>query len=170
MTIENTLAKVDTDLAAGRLPVARQRLRGLVSSFPADLSLRVRLADVYRLFGESAQAGRWSYLDAGRSPEEVAAFEARYRHPADRMRALAWRGSEAAAETPFARAQLAAIRLAASQSSGKPADWDQAGSGADEPTEPGSVHDSLFGLGCMAGLIVCLALMCLGISTVISWW
>ncbi|MFF0060368.1 DUF6584 family protein [Streptomyces sp. NPDC005279] len=169
MTIENTLAKVDTDLAAGRLPLARQRLRGLVSSFPADLSLRVRLADVYRLFGESVQAGRWSYLDAGRSPEEVAAFEARYRHPVDRMRALAWRGSEAAAKTPFARAQLAAMRLAASQSAGKPMDWDRLGSGADEPTEPGSVHDVLFGLGCMVGLIVCLALMCIGISTVISW-
>ncbi|MFF9199053.1 DUF6584 family protein [Streptomyces sp. NPDC014779] len=45
MPLRETLARVDADLAAGRIPVARQRLRGLVSSFPYDLTLRRRLAD-----------------------------------------------------------------------------------------------------------------------------
>ncbi|HSX99653.1 MAG TPA: DUF6584 family protein, partial [Streptomyces sp.] len=30
MPLSETLARVDADLAAGRIPVARQRLRGLV--------------------------------------------------------------------------------------------------------------------------------------------
>ncbi|MFE5086694.1 DUF6584 family protein [Streptomyces mirabilis] len=34
MLLRDTVARVDADLAAGRVPVARQRLRGLVSSFP----------------------------------------------------------------------------------------------------------------------------------------
>ena len=46
----------------GLLPVARQRLRGLVSSFPNDLMLRRRLAEMYRLYGEPAEAGRWMLL------------------------------------------------------------------------------------------------------------
>lgn len=49
MPLRDTVARVDADLAAGRVPVARQRLRGLVSSFPNDLMLRRRLAEVYRL-------------------------------------------------------------------------------------------------------------------------
>ncbi|MEV8047330.1 DUF6584 family protein [Streptomyces griseoluteus] len=59
MPLRDTLARVDEDLAAGRVPVARQRLRGLVSSFPCDPAPRRRLAEVYRLYGEPAQAGRY---------------------------------------------------------------------------------------------------------------
>lgn len=167
--MEKTLAKVEADLAAGRIPLARQRLRGLVSSFPADLALRVRLAGIYRLFGEPAQAGRWSYLDAGRSPEEVAAFEARYPDPADRMRALAWRDPEAAAETAFARERLAEVRLEASRSLGRPVDWSRADSPADEPAAPGPATDVLYGLGCAAVVAAVLTLASIGLVTVIRW-
>ncbi|WP_426366127.1 DUF6584 family protein [Streptomyces sp. E-08] len=45
MSQQNTLSPVDADLAAGCAPLARQRLRGLVSSFPYDLMLRRRLAE-----------------------------------------------------------------------------------------------------------------------------
>ncbi|MGQ4381635.1 DUF6584 family protein, partial [Streptomyces sp. SAS_267] len=78
MPLRDTLARVDADLAAGRIPVARQRLRGLVSSFPNDLTLRRRLAETYRLYGEPAEAGRWMYLESDRDAVETAAFEARY--------------------------------------------------------------------------------------------
>lgn len=103
MPLRDTLARVDGDLAAGRIPMARQRLRGLVSSYPNDLTLRRRLAEVYRLYGEPAEAGRWTYLEEDRNEAETAAFEARYPTPMRRMRALAWRGPESLAETPFAR-------------------------------------------------------------------
>ncbi|MFF1508958.1 DUF6584 family protein [Streptomyces sp. NPDC058326] len=53
MPVPNTLARVDEDLTAGRVPMARQRLRGLISSYPQDLTLRRRLAEVYRLYGEA---------------------------------------------------------------------------------------------------------------------
>ncbi|MFI5758630.1 DUF6584 family protein [Streptomyces sp. NPDC051569] len=171
MTVEKTLAKIDDDLAAGRLPMARQRLRGLVSSFPADLTLRVRLAGVYRQFGEPAQAGRWGYLDAGRHPGETAAFEAHYRTPADRMRALAWHGPESAAGTAFARAELAAVRAAASESLGREVVWDRADPVLEEPPNPPSVTgDGLFIGGCVAVVLAVVALACVGIGTLIAWW
>ncbi len=48
---------------------------------PHDLTLRRRLAEVYRLYGDAAEAGRWMYLEEDRYAEETAAFEARHRSP-----------------------------------------------------------------------------------------
>ncbi|MET9802957.1 DUF6584 family protein [Streptomyces sp. NPDC006368] len=156
MSLIATLARVDADLAAGRVPMARQRLRGLVSSFPDDLGLRRRLAEVYRLYGEPAEAGRWMYLEEDRDADETAAFEARYRTPQERMRALAWHGPESLAGSRFAAEQLAAVRTACSDALGRPVDWDwDSASFAPEPEE-GKLVGFLAGAGC---LVVALAML-----------
>ncbi|MFG2200329.1 DUF6584 family protein [Kitasatospora sp. NPDC048715] len=49
------------------MPVTRLRQRGLAASYPAELTVRRRLAEVYHLYGEPAEAGRWAHLDADRS-------------------------------------------------------------------------------------------------------
>ncbi|MFF2776012.1 DUF6584 family protein [Streptomyces sp. NPDC058052] len=163
MPLRETLARIDADLAAGRIPVARQRLRGLVSSFPRDLTLRRRLAEVYRLYGDAAEAGRWMYLEEDRDTDETAAFEARYRSAARRMKALAWRGTEAEAATPFAAARLVAVRTACAGQVGHPVDWDDPESYADgleedEETTPApwTVRDVLSGIGCVVGALIVL--------------
>ncbi|MFD6417300.1 DUF6584 family protein [Streptomyces sp. NPDC060194] len=119
MPITETLGRVDADLAAGRVPVARQRLRGLVGSYPRDLEL----SGVYRAYGEPAEAGRWSYLAEDRDPDETRAFEERYATPLERMAALAWRGPAAEAGTAFAREQLAGVAEAAARQLGRGVDW-----------------------------------------------
>ncbi|ALO11022.1 hypothetical protein AQF52_5428 [Streptomyces venezuelae] len=132
MPLSNTLDRVDADLAAGRVPMARQRLRGLVSSYPYDLTLRRRLAEVYRLYGDAAEAGRWMYLEEDRDADETAAFEARYLSPAWRMKVLAWRGPEALAGTAVAEERLVAVRTACAEWLGHSVDWDDPASyGAD---------------------------------------
>ncbi|MBB1245207.1 hypothetical protein GL263_16740 [Streptomyces durbertensis] len=148
MSVRQTLARVDEELAAGRVPLARQRLRGLVSSFPADLELRRRLAEVYRLYGDDAEAGRWNYLEADRDPAETAAFEARYADPRRRMRALAWRGPEESTESPVVRERLAAVRTACSEAIGRPVDWESVRTlTEDDPQEvPGDRGGVLWGL------------------------
>ncbi len=157
MPLRDTLARVDADLAAGRVPMARQRLRGLVSSHPTDLTLRRRLAEVYRLYGDPAEAGRWAYLEQDGDPGETAAFEARYRTPARRMRALAWRGPESAAATGFARERLAEVRTACSEALGRPVDWDTVPS--DEPVDGGGsgLGGALAGAGCVVAVLAFLA-------------
>lgn len=160
MSLINTLARVDADLAAGRVPVARQRLRGLVSSYPGDLALRRRLAEVYRLYGEPAEAGRWMYLEEDRDADETAAFEARYRTPQRRMRALAWRGPESRAGSAFAARQLAAVRTACSDALGRPVDWDAVPSPRDD--EPGAAEGRFAGWAAGCGCLV-VALAMLGI-------
>lgn len=158
MPLKDTLARVEADLAAGRVPVARQRLRGLVSSFPHDLMLRRRLAGVYRLYGELAEAGRWMYLEQDREATETSAFEARYRTAPQRMRALAWHGPESLARTAFAREQLAAVRTACSDSLGRPVDWETVPCG--EMTDSGGSTFAGYaaGAGCLVAVLVFLAI------------
>ncbi|MFE6223601.1 DUF6584 family protein [Streptomyces sp. NPDC057854] len=171
MPLKDTLARVDADLAAGRVPLARQRLRGLVSSFPYDLTLRRRLAEVYRLYGDAAEAGRWMYLEEDRDAVETAAFEARYGSPAWRMKALAWRGPEALAATSVAEERLRAIRAACAGQVGHPVDWDDPASyedGFDEPYEPEpdrpwTVSGVLAGAGCLVAALAFLAIWVNGI-------
>ncbi|MEV0979510.1 DUF6584 family protein [Streptomyces sp. NPDC049915] len=165
MPLRETLARADADLAAGRVPVARQRLRGLVSSFPHDLTLRRRLAEVYRLYGDAAEAGRWMYLEEDRDADETAAFEARYGSPGWRMKALAWRGPEAKAATAFAQGRLIAVRTARAEEVGHPVDWDDPASSRDglegereAPTEPRTVAGVLAGAGCLVAALVFLAI------------
>ncbi|WP_344385772.1 DUF6584 family protein [Streptomyces thermolineatus] len=170
MALRETLARVDADLAAGRVPVARQRLRGLVSSFPYDLMLRRRLAEVYRLYGDAAEAGRWMYLEEDRNADETAAFEARYGSPGRRMKALAWRGPGAMAATAFAEGQLVAVRTACAKELGHPVDWDDPASyrdGLEEeyeaPFEPWTVGGVLAGVGCLVGALAFLAIWVNGV-------
>ncbi|MCX4919699.1 DUF6584 family protein [Streptomyces sp. NBC_00687] len=165
MPLTETLARIDADLVAGRIPVARQRLRGLLSSFPHDLTLRRRLAEVYRLYGDAAEAGRWMYLEEDRNLDETAAFEARYRSPARRMKALVWHSPETKAGNAFAESQLAAVRGACAEKLGRPVDWTRPASYQDglkdeheapsEPLTPGGV---LAGVGCVVAVLGFLAI------------
>ncbi|MFD4909110.1 DUF6584 family protein [Kitasatospora purpeofusca] len=172
MTVETTLVRVDADLRAGRIPVARQRLRGLVASYPADLTVRRRLADVYRLYGEPAEAGRWAYLDADRDPGETAAFEARHPDPLDRMTAVAWRGPEESAPTDTARAQLAGLREAASAQAGRPIHWHHMPDRAEhaEHTDQDDSTGTLFCAGLALAGLALLGFAALGVVTFVRWW
>ncbi|WP_329283017.1 DUF6584 family protein [Streptomyces sp. NBC_00691] len=176
MTQSNTLARVDADLDAGRVPMARQRLRGLVSSFPSEATPRRRLAEVYRLYGDAAEAGRWMYLEEDRDAEETAAFEQRYGTPGWRMKALAWRGPEALAATPFAAGQLAAVRGACAERLGHPVDWDDpdsyAGDRGEEAGAPEAGRRTLSGAiacaGALGGTVVMVGIWVLGVVSLFS--
>jgi hypothetical protein len=122
--VEQTLQRVDEDWEAGRRTLARQRLRGLVASFPQRLDLRERLAELYRAEGDAAQAGRWAYLADDRSDLEAAAFEKAFgANPVRMMAALGWRGSEQAAGTA-AEQRLRALRQRAERQVGSPVTWE----------------------------------------------
>lgn len=149
--------------------MARQRLRGLVASFPYDLTLRRRLAEVYRLYGDAAEAGRWMYLEEDRDADETAAFEARYGSPGWRMKALAWRGPEALAATAVAEERLVAVRTACAEELGHPVDWDDPESYEEEgeryevPAAPLSIGEILVGIGCVVGFLAFMTVWVLGV-------
>ncbi|MFD5678666.1 DUF6584 family protein [Streptomyces bacillaris] len=168
MALNDTLARVDADLASGRVPVARQRLRGLVSSYPHEPAPRRRLAEVYRLYGDPAEAGRWMHLEEDRSPEETAAFEERYANAVRRMRAVAWRGPESAAPTPFAARQLAAVREAASDTLGSPVTWESLAKVKGDIGESSRLSDVLTAGGCLLLAIVFLGIWAYGLVSLFT--
>lgn len=70
------LERARAELEAGDVRKARDRLRGLVVSYPHDLEVRVLLAEAYRLDGQPTEAGRWGYLvGPAATDEERLAFE-----------------------------------------------------------------------------------------------
>jgi hypothetical protein len=74
VVVEDTLAEVEEDLAAGDHASARRRLRDALVVRPHRLDLRLRLAAVYRDLGDLPQAGRWGFLADHAPEDEVLAF------------------------------------------------------------------------------------------------
>ncbi len=62
MPKEQTLRKVEQEMETGQLGRARDRLHGLLATYPEDLELRAKLAEVYWLLQDRAMAGRYWYL------------------------------------------------------------------------------------------------------------
>ncbi|NUT99951.1 MAG: hypothetical protein HOY78_48890 [Saccharothrix sp.] len=159
MPVELTLRKAAEELARGDLASvlrARQRLVGLVTTYPDRLDLRERLAAVYRVLGDPVQAGRWSYLSDHRDESEVAAFEHAYRTPEARLAALNWISGEHTTET--ARLRLSALQSAVSEDlRAKLAATDDRDS-----SWPANVL-------VLAGLVVVLLCFVIGAVTVVVW-
>lgn len=77
MPKEATLARIEGEIAEGRLGIARDRLHGLVVTYPEELSLRSRLAEVYWRLGYPIPAGEYWFLDpepGEHGPEAIQAF------------------------------------------------------------------------------------------------
>jgi hypothetical protein len=70
------LERARKDLARGDARKARDRLLGLVTTYPRDTEVRGLLAEAYRLDRQPSEAGRWGYLMGPHaSNEERSAFE-----------------------------------------------------------------------------------------------
>lgn len=63
MSLEITLLKIDKDIQTGNLGKARDRLHGLLVSYPDNLTLRKKLGDIYWLLQLPDMAGRYWYLE-----------------------------------------------------------------------------------------------------------
>jgi len=70
------LERARAELDGGDVRKARERLKGLVATYPEDLEVRASLAQAYRLDGQPTEAGRWGYLiGPAATDEERLAFE-----------------------------------------------------------------------------------------------
>lgn len=75
MPKEETLKRVEEDIAAGRLGHARIRLVSLIDTYPEDLDLRSRLAEVYLRLDNRREAGRWWYLVPNPTSKQLACIQ-----------------------------------------------------------------------------------------------
>lgn len=71
------LSQIDREIEEGKLGIARDRLQGLLKTYPADLTLRNKLGDVYLRLGYPIEAGRFWFLLSDpdeRQQEAITAF------------------------------------------------------------------------------------------------
>lgn len=70
------LTRAKLDLEQGDARKARDRLKGLVTTYPHNKEIRALLAEAYRRDRQWPEAGRWGYLDGpAATDEERSAFE-----------------------------------------------------------------------------------------------
>ncbi len=106
MTLERTLESIEANINAGDLGKARDRLHGLLSSYPDNLELRKRLGAVYWRLQMPEMAGRYWYLEEAKDLDMTAAcrrFEVQFGNdPAYLLFALKFRGEVEAIKDTFA--------------------------------------------------------------------
>jgi hypothetical protein len=110
---EQSLLKVEQDIAAGNLGRARDRLHGLIAYEPNNLALRGALAAVYAQLRFPAMAGRYWYLEEEKTDAmQAAAAEFERSHGHDPLRillALKFKGDIDELDSPYARSRLLAL-------------------------------------------------------------
>lgn len=106
MVNQKSLDQIELDIKAGNLGKARDRLHGLIQSYPEDLDLRSRLAEIYWQLQIPEMAGRYWYLIENkdeRMTEACSIFEERYKHdPIQMLFAIKFRGDVDAISDSYA--------------------------------------------------------------------
>lgn len=72
---KKTIETIELEIAEGKLGIARDRLQGLVRTYPENLQLRSRLGDVYWMLGYPREAGRFWFLDDPRDSNKQIAID-----------------------------------------------------------------------------------------------
>lgn len=161
MPKHETLDKVEQEILEGKLGVARDRLHGLITTYPEDISLRSRLGDVYWALGYPELAGQWWFLDDDLTDdkrEAVRAFAKVCSQDADAMMRALKLG-----ELDVEVAERAASRLAefGDEPEFSPEDLKF------RPKKPAVQSDMFFACGCVAAAILILALAVVGLVSLL---
>jgi len=110
MSKESTFKKISKDITEGNIGKARDRLHGLISTYPNDLELRTKLAEIYHKLQLPEMAGRYWYLEENKTEEMKAAcliFEKSCRNHL--REALKFRGNINKIDSVFAKEKLLSL-------------------------------------------------------------
>ncbi|WP_411335103.1 DUF6584 family protein [Metabacillus indicus] len=93
-----TLSKIEEDIKKNDLGKARDRLHGLIATYPDEIELRRKLGDIYYALKYPSMAGRYWYLEKNKTPDMQHAcieFEKSMGHdPFQIVRALKFKGDK----------------------------------------------------------------------------
>ena len=170
MSLEQTLERIDKDLANGDLGKARDRLHGLLASHPGNLLLRRKLGDVYAKLQFPSMAGRYWYLEEEKSPEMVAAcavFEKECGNsPVVLLLAIKYKADPAAIKDTYAGRTLRALQEQAVKKYGYSIEAGKRGTAK----YPHSAKTRLFGRCILWSImIITLLLIVIGAITIAVW-
>ena len=174
MPIEETWARIERDIAAHDLGKARDRLHGLLATYPDDLAIRHKLGEVYWQLGHPAMAGRYWYLEQPATANKAAACWAFERScggsQLETLLALKFRGDADGLSDPYARQKLQTLMRDVEAEYGMRIHAGKRGKTKYERTRlPGRWVGVLLAVGCAAVALVALSLVLIGLATVVSW-
>lgn len=170
---EETLRRIEREIAAGDWGKARDRLHGLLVTYPDDLALRHKLGEVYWQLHHPAMAGRYWYLEEDRTPDMAqacAAFERACGHDAAQiLRALKFYGDVAALGDSFAEHTLLVLQERVRQERGYQIVFGKRGRERYRYTERAPAGGRWLLIGCLAAALAAAALMAAGLVAVFQW-
>jgi len=170
---EKTLNRIEGDIASGDYGKARDRLHGLIATYPDALALRRRLGNVYGQLQYPAMAGRYWYLEGDRSQEMEAACrafeEACGDDPVQMLLALKFRGDVEAIADTFAGRTLLVLQERAREERDCTIGFGKPGKEKVQYTSPQSTMSRWLLAGCLLAVLASLGLMVVGLVTAIQW-
>ena len=173
MPIEKTLERIDADVASGDFGKARDRLHGLLATYPEDMALRHRLGDLYWQLQYPAMAGRYWYMEESKTPDMVAACEAFERScggsPFHILLALKFQGNVVAIGDTYAGRVLLALQKRVRVEYRYDIDFQKRGANRYRPVPREGLRDKALIGGCIVGALTGLGLIGIGLYTVLTW-
>ncbi|MEI4799754.1 DUF6584 family protein [Bacillus sp. NPDC077411] len=156
---KKTLKKIENDITNNDLGKARDRLHGLISTYPNALDLRKKLGDVYYKLQHPAMAGRYWYLEEQKTSEMIEAcslFEKSMGNNANQIaRALKFKGDNEIIQKLCSEPIASSLQEKVKESM------------IEEYEE--TWQDKLVPFGCISALILIILFALLGIYTVFDW-
>jgi len=150
------MEKVEQNIAAGNYKKARDRLQGLLSTYPNRLDLRRRLGDVYWAMDEPLMAGRYWYLEAKKNADmesASAAFVHSCQDDATKiLQRLKFRGDLRELTQPYAQERLGTLQEQ-----------------ADQQTHADDTNLKIMLWSLLIIVLILLALAIIGAITVVQW-
>jgi hypothetical protein len=174
MPKEDTLKRVRDDIRRGYLGSARDRLHGLLATYPDDLSIRSQLAEVYWQLRHPGMAGLYWFLAPERNDDirtALAEFERECGgDPWIMLTRLKLRWNPEEMPDGFAKQQLVGL-LDQCRKKHKRVPKFRTGYGPDQKDrKPAQFTNSVLAVGCGLIVFVVLCLLVIGLVQVVSWF
>ena len=174
MPIEQTLEKIEQDIASKNYGKARDRLHGLIGTYPDNLTLRRQLGDIYWQLQYPAMAGRYWYLEEDRSPEMIVACKA-FEHSCGYnslqiLQSLKFQGNLENINSVFAKNRLQTLQTQVMDEYGYTIDFQKQGAEKYYRSQSSRIKDTLWIVGCGIVILTAVVLMLVGFTTAVSWF
>ncbi|HBY07577.1 MAG TPA: DNA helicase [Chloroflexi bacterium] len=173
MPIEQTLDKIQQDMATGDYGKARDRLHGLLSTYPENLALRRQLGEIYWQLHYPTMAGRYWYLEEDKSAKMVTAVKAFEQSCGNQalkiLQALKFQGRLESLTEVYAQTKLQTLQAQVKTEYGFVLDFQKQSVKKAYRTQSRNKQSKIWQIGCLAGLIIALVLMVIGLLTTVSW-
>lgn len=173
MPLRQTLERVEQEIQNGNLGQARERVYGLINSYPDNLSLRRKLAEIYWKLQYPAMAGRYWYLEEDQTAEMKSAcqiFEKQMgEDPLQILLALKFRGNLEAVENQYAGRILLGLHKRAKEKYTNRMYQDFRNQGAKKFYAPQPAKSKKDSVGCALIAALGAALVLIGLYTIVEW-